>query len=124
MLEMKLLKKRCGKINHLSIDDYIQTDGYKNLEKAFTMERYAIIEEVEKSYLRGRGGAGFPTSIKMVSLAKESDLTKYIICNADEGEPGNFKDRFLMENDPHQIIEGMIIVAYATRASKGYIYSR
>ncbi len=124
MNEMKLISKRFGKINPLSIDEYIKFDGYKNLKKALSMEKIEIIDEVQKSYLRGRGGAGFPTSIKMMGLAKESNKEKFIICNADEGEPGNFKDRYLMENDPHQIIEGMIIVAFATGGTKGIIYVR
>ncbi|BCR35912.1 complex I 51 kDa subunit family protein [Mariniplasma anaerobium] len=124
MKEMKLVSKRFGKINPLSIDEYINFDGYKNLKKALKMEKTSIIEEVEKAYLRGRGGAGFPTAIKMMGLAKETNKEKFIICNADEGEPGNFKDRYLMENDPHQVLEGMLIVAYATGATKGYIYVR
>ena len=124
MIEMKLISKRFGKINPLSIDEYIKFDGYKNLKKALSMEKTEIIEEVQKAYLRGRGGAGFPAAIKMMGLAKEANKDKYIICNADEGEPGNFKDRYLMENDPHQIIEGMIIVAYATGGTKGFIYVR
>lgn len=124
MIEKKLISKRCGNINPLSIDEYIAMDGYSNLKKALRMERTEIIEEVQKAYLRGRGGAGFPTAIKMMGLAKEVSKEKYIICNADEGEPGNFKDRYLLENDPHQIIEGMIIVAYATGGTKGFIYVR
>ena len=124
MNELRIITKRCEKINPLSIDDFLQFEGYKTLEKAFKIDPKAIIEEVEKSYLRGRGGAGFPAAIKMSGLSKESGPDKYIICNADEGEPGNFKDRYLMENDPHQIIEGMIIVAYATKANKGYLYIR
>lgn len=124
MLEMKKITHRCGKINPLSIEDYLQYGGYEALKKAIQMDKVAIIEEVEKAYLRGRGGAGFPTAIKMMGLAKENKPLKYIICNADEGEPGNFKDRYLIENDPHQIIEGMIVVAFATRASRGYIYIR
>lgn len=124
MCERVLITKRCGHINPMSIDDYISYGGYTALKKAMTMEPTEVIEEIEKSYLRGRGGAGFPTSRKLWSLAKESNHPKYIICNADEGEPGNFKDRYLLETDPHQIIEGMLIAAYATRANKGYIYIR
>ncbi len=124
MLEKKMISKRFGKINPLSIDDFIQFDGYKNLKKALSMEKTDIIEEVQHAYLRGRGGAGFPAAIKMMGLAKETSKEKYVICNADEGEPGNFKDRYLMENDPHQLIEGMVIVAYATNATKGFIYVR
>jgi NADH:ubiquinone oxidoreductase subunit F (NADH-binding) len=124
MLERKIITKRCGLINPLSIQDYIQHGGYKIFEKALNMDKTSIIEEIESSRLRGRGGAGFATSVKLWALAKESSQTKYIICNADEGEPGNFKDRYLLENDPHQIIEGMLIAAYATRATKGIIYVR
>ncbi len=124
MLEKKLLTKRVGIVNPLSIDDYIKQDGYKQFKKALKMERISIIEEVEKSKLRGRAGAGFPAAIKMMAFAKEEAEHKYMICNADEGEPGNFKDRYLMENDPHSVLEGMLITAYATRATKAYIYIR
>lgn len=124
MNEMKVITKRFDLINPLSIEDYIKYEGYKNLKKALKMSRIKIIEEVEASYLRGRGGAGFPTHIKMMGLAKEKRLPKYIICNADEGEPGNFKDRAILEKDPFSVIEGMTIVAYATGATKGIIYIR
>ncbi|MCF7931768.1 MAG: SLBB domain-containing protein [Acholeplasmataceae bacterium] len=124
MIEMTLVSRRFGKINPLSIDEYIGSDGYDSLKKALKMERTSVIEEVQKAYLRGRGGAGFPAAIKMMGLAKETNQDKFIICNADEGEPGNFKDRYLMENDPHQILEGMLIAAYATGGTKGFIYVR
>ena len=124
MKEMKVISKRFGLINPISIEDYIKLNGYINLKKALKMSRIQIIEEVEDSYLRGRGGAGFPTHIKMMGLAKEKNIPKYIICNADEGEPGNFKDRAILEMDPYSIIEGMTIVAYATGATKGFIYIR
>lgn len=124
MIEKRVISKRCGLINPLSIDDYLRTDGYAALKKALKTDRIKLIEEVEASKLRGRGGAGFPAYLKMVGLAKEKGPVKYVIGNADEGEPGNFKDRYLMENDPHQILEGMIIVAFATMASHGYLYVR
>jgi len=124
MIEMKLITRRCGVINPLSIDDYVKAGGYKALNKAVKTDTIKLIEEIDKSRIRGRGGAGFPVVVKIASLAKEINEEKYLICNADEGEPGNFKDRYLMENDPHQIIEGMIIVAYMTRATHGYIYIR
>lgn len=124
MKEMKVISKRFGKVNPMSLADFIKTDGYTALKKAVTMEKINVIEEVQVSKLRGRGGAGFPTHLKMMGLAKETNIPKYIICNADEGEPGNFKDRTLLENDPFQIIEGMTIVAYATGATLGYIYIR
>jgi len=122
-MEMKVLTKRFGVINPLSIEDYINHNGYEVLRKAVSMDKNQIIEEINKSRLSGRGGAGFSTAFKLKSLANETG-DKYIICNADEGEPGNFKDRFLIENDPHQIIEGMIIAAYVTGATKGFIYVR
>lgn len=124
MKEMKIISKRFDKVNPVSIEDYIKTDGFKSLHKALQMERISIIEEVEHSYLRGRGGAGFPAHMKMIGLAKESSLPKYIICNADEGEPGNFKDRAILEKDPYAIIEGMTIMAFATGATKGFVYIR
>ncbi|XMB73161.1 NADH-ubiquinone oxidoreductase-F iron-sulfur binding region domain-containing protein [Mycoplasmatota bacterium WC30] len=123
MNQMKVVSKRFGKINPLSIESYIKFDGYKGLEKAITLHPTKIIDELEKSRIRGRGGAGFPTFIKVKALSQETG-EKFIVCNADEGEPGNFKDRMLMENDPHAVIEGMIIMAYATGANKGYIYIR
>ncbi|MFP4078966.1 MAG: NADH-quinone oxidoreductase subunit NuoF [Candidatus Izemoplasmataceae bacterium] len=124
MLEKRLVSERIGKIRPESIEDYIESGGYKTLEKAFDKTRIEILEEIEASRLRGRGGAGFPVAVKMMGMAKESRTPKYVVCNADEGEPGNFKDRYLMENDPHHILEGMIIAAYATMASQGYIYIR
>ncbi|MFA5006573.1 MAG: NADH-ubiquinone oxidoreductase-F iron-sulfur binding region domain-containing protein [Candidatus Izemoplasmatales bacterium] len=124
MDELKIVSKRCGVINPLSIDDYLAHEGYQALERALSLTPEAIVAEVKKAYLRGRGGAGFPTATKMAALAAEPDPEKYVVVNADEGEPGNFKDRYLMENDPHSILEGMAIVAYATGAKKGYIYVR
>jgi NADH-quinone oxidoreductase subunit F len=123
MIQRIELTKRFNKIDPLSITDYLKHDGYKILKKALKMKPDSIIEEITQSRITGRGGANFPTSIKMKSFSRETGL-KYIICNADEGEPGNFKDRYLMEKDPHQIIEGMIISAFATGASKGFIYIR
>ncbi|MDD3477251.1 MAG: NADH-ubiquinone oxidoreductase-F iron-sulfur binding region domain-containing protein [Candidatus Izemoplasmatales bacterium] len=124
MKETKIISRRFDRINPVSLDDYLKTEGYTGLTKALKMERISIIEEVEASYLRGRGGAGFPTHIKMMGLAKETNLPKYIICNADEGEPGNFKDKALLEKDPFAVIEGMTIMAYATGATHGFIYIR
>ena len=123
MLEMKLLTVRFDKIDPLSIEDYLKYEGYKVLKDTLMQKPDSIIEEITKSRLSGRGGAGFPTSIKFKSVAAQSDI-KYLICNADEGEPGNFKDRTLMERDPHQLIEGMVISAYATGINKGFIYIR
>lgn len=124
MIERKIISKRFDKIDPRSIEDYLATGGFQSLKKALEKERIAILSEIEKSRLRGRGGAGFPVYIKMMALAKEEGPVKYLVCNADEGEPGNFKDRAIMEKDPYSILEGMLIAAYATRATKGYIYIR
>ena len=124
MNELKLLSHRCQIINPLSIDDYLRSEGYEILKKVLGSDKEKQIAEIKTSYLRGRGGAGFPVHIKLSALAKEKSDVKYLICNADEGEPGNFKDRYLMENDPHSILEGMAIAAYITGANKGYIYIR
>jgi NADH-quinone oxidoreductase subunit F len=99
-------------------------DGYKAAKKAFGMQPDAIIEEVKKSALRGRGGAGFPTGMKWGFIPKQSTKPKYLVCNADESEPGTFKDRDLMRYTPHLLIEGMIIAAYAVGSNIGYIYIR
>lgn len=120
----KFLTARFGIINADSIEDYISSGGYSVLQDALKMSGDEIINEIKTSGLKGRGGAGFPTGLKMDSVKQAEGSPKYIICNADEGEPGNFKDRLLMENDPHQIIEGMIICAYATGISHGYIFIR
>lgn len=124
MNELKLISARCGKINPLSIQDYISSGGYESFKKAMAMEKIAVLDEIAASKLRGRGGAGFPCATKLTALAKEVGPVKYVVCNADEGEPGNFKDRYLMENNPHQILEGMLIAAHCTRATNGYIYVR
>lgn len=123
-IEKKLLSERFGIIDPLSIDAYIEHKGYAALKKTVKMTQSEIIDQVKISGLRGRGGAAFPVALKLDAVRKEQGTEKYIICNADEGEPGNFKDRYLMENDPHQIIEGMIISAYAIGTCKGYIFIR
>ncbi len=107
-----------------SIDDYIAIGGYTALAKALSMDRDAIIDEVLKSGLRGRGGGGFPTGIKWKSARQAEGDIKYVICNADEGDPGAYMDRALLEGNPHSILEGMIIGAYAIGANEGYIYVR
>ena len=123
-MAVKVLTERFGKIDPLSIDDYIKSGGYEALETSLTMGADAVIAEVKASGLKGRGGAGFPMGIKMEAVQKALGEPKYVICNADEGEPGNFKDRYLMENDPHQLIEGMIICALAIGSKQGYIFIR
>src|SRR5450756_1032902 len=121
-IEKKLLSERFGIIDPLSIDAYIEHKGYAALKKTVKMTQSEIIDQVKISGLRGSGGAAFTVALKLDAVRKEQGTEKYIICNADEGEPGNFKDRYLMENDPHQIIEGMIISAYAIGTCKGYIF--
>lgn len=111
-------------INPLNIYDYISVDGYLALSKALKMKPEEIIEEIKKSGLRGRGGAGFPTGRKWGSCRNAHGEPKYVICNADEGDPGAFMDRSLLEGNPHSVLEGMIIGAYAIGSNYGYIYVR
>ncbi len=107
-----------------SIECYLRDGGYEQLRKAITMERQAIIDEVKKSGLRGRGGAGFPTGVKWGFIPPTNTKPVYLICNADESEPGTFKDRYIMHQDPHQLIEGMVISCFAVKAGLAYIYIR
>lgn len=112
------------KIDPTNIEDYIRYNGYAALSKALSMKPDEIINEIKKSCLRGRGGGGFPTGLKWESLKAENAPIKYIICNADEGDPGAFMDRALMEGNPHLIIEGMLICAFATGSNEGFVYVR
>ncbi len=122
--QQRIVLKNCGEINPEDIKEYIETEGYKALEKAFKMKPQEIIDEMKNSGLRGRGGAGFSTGLKW-QFAKDAKADeKYIICNADEGDPGAFMDRSILEGDPHAVIEGMVIGAYAIGATHGYIYCR
>ena len=123
-LEVRVLTKRFLLENSASIDTYLGTEGYKAFLKAREMTPEAIINEVKVSSLRGRGGAGFPTGMKWSFVPKNSPKPTYIVVNADESEPGTCKDRLLIENDPHQLIEGMLIAGLATNAHAGYIYIR
>src|SRR5215472_12775062 len=123
-LEVKVVTKRFGLPNSESLDAYLATDGFKAFFKAMEMSPEQIIEEVKASALRGRGGAGFPTGMKWSFVPRNSPKPKYIICNADESEPGTCKDRVLMEFDPHQLIEGMMIAGLAVGSQAGYIYIR
>src|SRR5678809_1535339 len=107
-----------------TLDVYKKDGGYKSLEKALGMTQDAIIQEVKDSALRGRGGAGFPSGMKWSFVPRDSPKAKYVVCNADESEPGTFKDRYLMERDPHMLIEGILIAAYALGAKTNYIYTR
>jgi NADH-quinone oxidoreductase subunit F len=123
--ETPVISRRFGIRNSHKIDVYLQHDGYKALEKALReMTPETIIDEVKKSSLRGRGGAGFPTGMKWSFVPKDSPKPKYVICNADESEPGTCKDRPLMEMDPHQMIEGITIAGCAIGAKNGFIYIR
>lgn len=115
---------RCGIINPEHIEEYLATDGYKGLESALRLTPQEVIEEVKLSGLRGRGGGGFPTGAKWDFTSKAIGDKKYIVCNADEGDPGAFMDRSLLEGDPHAILEGMIIAGYAIGSDEGYIYVR
>ncbi len=125
MKQKRLILRNCGHINPERIDDYIAVEGYQALKKVLSsMTPDQVIAEVKKSGLRGRGGAGFSTGQKWELCAKEKADQKYMICNADEGDPGAFMDRSTMEGDPHTVIEGLIIAAYAIGASEGYIYCR
>jgi len=117
------LKRMHVKDGH-TLKVYRDTGGYKALEKALKMAPADIIEEVKKSALRGRGGAGFPTGMKWSFVPKDSPKVKYVVCNADESEPGTFKDRYLLERDPHSLIEGMLIAAYALDSRTGFVYFR
>src|ERR1041385_2081164 len=103
---------------------YRESGGYKALEKALKMQPNDVVEEVKKSGLRGRGGAGFPTGMKWGFIAKPEGVPRHLVCNADESEPGTFKDRFLMQKKPHILIEGMILSSYALGANTSYIYIR
>src|ERR1700755_356054 len=105
-------------------DAYRKNGGYRAAEKAFKMDTADIVEEVKKSGLRGRGGAGFPTGMKWSFLAKPEGVPRHLVCNADESEPGTFKDRYLMEFLPHVLIEGLIVSSYALGSKATYIYIR
>ena len=122
--EVRVISQYFGDPTHRRIDTYVKRGGYKALEKALALEPDAVTEEVKASGLRGRGGAGFPTGIKWSFMPKEPTRPHYLLCNADESEPGTFKDRELMRWDPHQLIEGCLIGAYAIRAQHVYIYCR
>ena len=123
--QTRILLKESGLIDPRKIDDYLAAGGYKALEKALLeMTPEQVIAEIKESGLRGRGGAGFPTGVKWELCRNAAGETKYIICNADEGDPGAFQDRGIIEGNPHSILEGMIIGAYAMGASQGFVYIR
>src|ERR1700759_4976217 len=121
----KLLLQYINEPGIETFEVYRKKGGYRSVEKAVkTMTPDAVVEEVKKSGLRGRGGAGFPTGMKWSFLAKPEGVPRYLVCNADESEPGTFKDRYLMERHPHALIEGMITSSYALGAKTCYIYIR
>jgi len=122
--QTRVVLEDCGIINPESIREYIARDGYFGLAKALQMKPEEVIDEVKKAGLRGRGGAGFPTGLKWQFAAKAEGSPKYIVCNADEGDPGAFMDRSTIEGDPHRLLEGMTIAGYAVGASQGYVYVR
>jgi len=122
--EHRLVLRRCGYIDPENMNHYVATGGYSGLDRALKMSPGDIIAELKRSGLRGRGGAGFPTHRKWEQCRKAKARPKYVICNADEGDPGAFMDRVVLESDPHQIIEGMIIAGYAVGAERGYVYVR
>lgn len=121
----RIILRNCGRINPERIDDYLASGGYLSLRKVlFQMSPVQVIEEIRKAGLRGRGGAGFPTAVKWELCRNAPGSPKYMICNADEGDPGAFMDRAILEADPHAVLEGLAIAAYAIGASQGYIYCR
>lgn len=123
--QMKVVLENCGRIDAERIEEYIAQDGYQALAKVVTeLQPAEVIEEIRKSGLRGRGGAGYPTGLKWGIVRKVPSDTKYVVCNADEGDPGAFMDRSVLEGDPHRILEGMAIAGYAVGAQQGYVYVR
>lgn len=123
--QQRVVLRNCGVINPENIEEYINADGYKAIQKVLSsMKPEEVIEEIKTSGLRGRGGAGFPTWFKWDACRKSPGTEKYLVCNADEGDPGAFMDRSVLEGDPHSLIEGMIIGGYAMGATQGVIYCR
>ncbi len=123
--QVRIVLKNCGIINPEKIDEYTETNGYKALSRVVNeMTPEEVIEEIKISGLRGRGGAGFPTWFKWDAAKKSKGQDKYVVCNADEGDPGAFMDRSVLEGDPHAVLEGMAIAGYAMGAKKGFIYCR
>ena len=123
--QMKIALRNIGEIDPANIDEYMERGGYKALRKAlFQMTPQDVISEIERSGLRGRGGGGFPTGVKWRQCSKFQNFPKYVICNGDEGDPGAFMDRSIMEGDPNTVIEGMTICAYSINSNRGFIYIR
>ena len=123
--QTRIVLENCGKFDAESLDEYLASGGFDALKKAmFAMTRDEVIDEVDRSGLRGRGGGGFPTGRKWKQVARQKETVRYVVCNGDEGDPGAFMDGSVMEGDPFKLIEGMMIAAYAVRAENGYIYVR
>lgn len=123
--QVKIALRNCGSIDYSSLAEYIANNGYMAIGKVLAgMRPEDVVDEIKKSGLRGRGGGGFPTGIKLESGMKAPGKVKYLVCNADEGDPGAFMDRSILEGDPHSVIEGMLIEGFAIGASKGYVYVR
>jgi NADH:ubiquinone oxidoreductase subunit F (NADH-binding)/(2Fe-2S) ferredoxin len=123
--QLKIVLKNCGQLNPERIEDYLVHEGYRALDKAlFEMSPEDVIAEIKQSRMRGRGGAGYPTGLKWETVYKYVNDQKYVICNGDEGDPGAFMDRSVLEGNPHRVLEGMAIGGYAVGASKGYAYIR
>ncbi|MGC9502171.1 NADH-ubiquinone oxidoreductase-F iron-sulfur binding region domain-containing protein [Baaleninema sp.] len=123
--QVRIVQENSGKIDPERIEEYLMADGYQGLHHAiYEMTPAEVVQEITKSGLRGRGGAGYPTGLKWATVAKMPQGQKYVICNADEGDPGAFMDRSVLESDPHRVLEGMAIAGYAVGATQGYIYVR
>ena len=123
--QTRIVTENAGRIDSEKIEDYIAADGYAALQRVLAeMKPDEVVREVMTSQLRGRGGAGYPTGLKWSTVAKAKGAGKFVICNADEGDPGAFMDRSVLEGDPHRVIEGMAIAAFAVGAEQGYIYVR
>ena len=123
--QTRIVLENCGKVDAESLDEYLAAGGFKALEKAmFEMTRDEVIDEVDKSGLRGRGGGGFPCGKKWKQVARQKETERFVVCNGDEGDPGAFMDGSVMEGDPFKLIEGMMIAGYAVKAEHGYIYVR
>ncbi len=123
--QVRVATENFGRVDPESLDDYLERGGYESLRRALgEMTSAQVREEITRSGLRGRGGAGYPTGLKWTTVAKAQGTPKYVICNADEGDPGAFMDRSVLESDPYRVLEGMAIAAFAVHASEGYIYCR